>query len=911
MIDDQDNYEAYYANKLWTLLPAIYRALDTDQFNSNGPLRELVNRIGAKAAVLRRSIDRLWEDQSIETCDDWVIAYIGDLVATNLVNNLDTRSQRVDVARTIYYRRRKGTLGVLEEIAANITGWDAKVVEFFRRLGRTRHNLDPALGLSLAPGDAVFQLQVAEGLIGSLTGTGIGGLADLRNVNGASKVGTAFDEFFHTADFRRGQARVGWYSIPRLGVFLWRLISFDVGPTTPVPVHGCPGWYTFDPTGRDIPLFAASRTSASYGDNWASPAEGQLPTPISQALFDAQDPANPLYPVVMGVYPSPAPDATAAPLSRHLQVRPPHGRFYASHHAPVSHRVWTTYHYGFSSEIGAGPYDRRVGQATLPAPTPETLFSGGHTALGGSNAIPPTGTVTITDSLTYTEVHHVPVLGQLTVRAGVKQRPIIRPTPSGGPWAQWKFTGPKATDAEASCLVLDGLLLTGTDIILDGNFDCVTLSCCTLDPGSVPVKPGSKVFAVAADGRDLVPCRLWIDGTVNTLTIDRCITGPIRTRGSGTVQTLTVTDSILQAIPTAGSWPIEHCHIKDLIGFIERLLAVGRAVLEHLRAAGCRGSSASWETCPSPQPPPRSGEGEQSRSPPCQSPHFGRLAPPLRFGEGVGGRGSFSTAGGVAEAPARRAAEPGECPAGGTIHLRSAGVPGRAAVGDDAALAGAARLPDEPGAEPEPPPVGGRAAPGAGRYGPGVQRWRRDPVALHRPRSHRGPSTPGQRVHPRGTGASGRLAARLRPLHGLGRRQRSASAVRKCPHSARRGAIHIHRFRAAGLLPAAGDGRRSDPAAARTTSALSADDLEGGARWLRDGRFFPRPEPHQGARVADQVPGIHAGRVGPGPRLRDLRFARALPVVPPSSQPLSPISGERAASAGRPGSQRTDPCRAT
>ena len=74
-----------------------------------------------------------------------MIPYIADLLATNLVNSLDARGQRVDVAKTIYYRRRKGTLAVLEEIAANITGWDARAVEFFRRMGRTRHNLDPAI----------------------------------------------------------------------------------------------------------------------------------------------------------------------------------------------------------------------------------------------------------------------------------------------------------------------------------------------------------------------------------------------------------------------------------------------------------------------------------------------------------------------------------------------------------------------------------------------------------------------------------------------------------------------------------------------------------------------------------------------------------------------------------------------
>jgi hypothetical protein len=68
---DLDHYESYYADKLWGLLPAVYRAEDTDAFDQNGPLRELVNRIGAQAAILRRSIDRMWEDQSIETCDDW------------------------------------------------------------------------------------------------------------------------------------------------------------------------------------------------------------------------------------------------------------------------------------------------------------------------------------------------------------------------------------------------------------------------------------------------------------------------------------------------------------------------------------------------------------------------------------------------------------------------------------------------------------------------------------------------------------------------------------------------------------------------------------------------------------------------------------------------------------------------
>src|SRR5664279_3204352 len=72
MIDD--GYAQWYSDRIWHLLPAVYRSLDVEATpDSPGPLRELVNRIGTQAAVVRRSIDRLGENQSIETCDDWVI----------------------------------------------------------------------------------------------------------------------------------------------------------------------------------------------------------------------------------------------------------------------------------------------------------------------------------------------------------------------------------------------------------------------------------------------------------------------------------------------------------------------------------------------------------------------------------------------------------------------------------------------------------------------------------------------------------------------------------------------------------------------------------------------------------------------------------------------------------------------
>jgi hypothetical protein len=582
-----DNYDVYYADKLWTLLPAVYRVQDTDEFGATGPLRELVNRIGAQAAILRRSIDRMWDDQSIETCDDWVIPYIADLLDTQLVAGLDPRGQRLDVAKTIYYRRRKGTVAILEEIAADITGWDAKVVEFFRRLGRTRHGLDPPIGLAFSAADDVAVLQTAEGLVGARTRSPIGGFADLRDAHGARQAHTAFDEYFHYADMRAGQGRFGWHNIPHLGVFLWRLESFPVGPVTPVPVLGCPGWFTFDPTGRDVPLFAAARASNQFGDAWTSPVEGQLPGPISQALLDADLAAGAdglaLYPSVMSVaseFFSP-PDQVVLPASA-LLLRPARGRFATVGPLPPGNGpLVASYHYGFPSEIGAGPYDRRIGALAVATPAPAVSRAGG----GGSLLLPPTGTLTIGDSLTYAGASGMPVLGALTLRADNRERPLIRFAPDAAPLV--------LTGTAGSCLTLDGLFFSGQDIVLRGTFDRVTLSCCTLDPGSAAstaavadalASPPGSVFAVAADGQALSATRLWIEATVGELTADRCVLGPLRTRSGGTVGTLAVSNSVVQGIRTSGPGPLVVADVKDTQRLERRLQAGLDPVAAYLRA---------------------------------------------------------------------------------------------------------------------------------------------------------------------------------------------------------------------------------------------------------------------------------------------------------------------------------------
>jgi hypothetical protein len=559
-----DGYDAYYAERLWQLLPAVYRTADTDSFVTPGPLRELLNRIGAQVAVVRRSIDRLWADQSIEACDDWVIPYLGDLLGTNLVTHLDARAQRLDVAKTVRYRRRKGTLGVLEDLTLDVTGWTACLAEAFRGLARTRHGLDPVIGpagFPQADPAVVAQMLQAEGLTGRLTGSPAGGFADLRSSHGAALAGSAFDESFHTADVRAGRGAVGHFGIPKLLVFLWRLASFPVVAGTPVAVAGHADQYVFDPTGREIPLFLPP--APDLGDlpgDQAMPREWQVPGPLTSSL-DAAITGRGAAPRL------PYPD-TSVPVRYALggdwqltSVWPETGRFAATPPTPAE-PLTVSYQYGFSSTVGAGPYDRSL----LPDPPDtvgaETVRSGG-TGLDSALAdAGPTATVTLGDSAAPDSATYAakadpgssaePIVS-LLVRAGPEMRPVLRPPAGTAPWV---FTG--GGEAE---LVLDGLTVSGCDIVLRGSFDTVRLTACTIDPGTAG--PGSPPLATAADGVPLAPCRIFVEadpdapagdrGAIRRLVVDHCILGPVRTRFGGSVENVIVTDSIVQGLPaTAG-----------------------------------------------------------------------------------------------------------------------------------------------------------------------------------------------------------------------------------------------------------------------------------------------------------------------------------------------------------------------
>lgn len=224
---------------LYELLPAVYR-IDDDQ--QGLPLKALCNLVSDEANRLKRDITGLWDDFFIETCADWVIPYIGDLVGNNPLYEA-VRGRRADVAKTIYYRRRKGTLPMLEELARDVTGWSAHAVAFFEQLGWTQ-NLNH-LRDEPAPNPARRNPNAVDRV----------GTVHLRNADALDRLDGPFDIVTHTVDVRTIRRTQGWYSIRNIGFFLWRLGSYRVRNGDPrvsaVAAYG----FHFSPLGNPTPLF--------------------------------------------------------------------------------------------------------------------------------------------------------------------------------------------------------------------------------------------------------------------------------------------------------------------------------------------------------------------------------------------------------------------------------------------------------------------------------------------------------------------------------------------------------------------------------------------------------------------------------------------------------------------------------
>ena len=95
-----DGMSTLTAERLYALLPAVYRVRDAEQ---GEPLRALLGAVAQEFAALEENVEQLYDDQFIETCADWVAPYIGDLIGYRPLHGVapTIASPRAEVANTI------------------------------------------------------------------------------------------------------------------------------------------------------------------------------------------------------------------------------------------------------------------------------------------------------------------------------------------------------------------------------------------------------------------------------------------------------------------------------------------------------------------------------------------------------------------------------------------------------------------------------------------------------------------------------------------------------------------------------------------------------------------------------------------------------------------------------------------
>jgi hypothetical protein len=434
-------------------------------------------------------------------------------------------------------------------LIADITGWDGVVREEFRRLARTWHGLD-----------AKPQTQ-----LGKFTRTPLGGYADLRRQRGSELAGGPFDEYCHTADVRLQRGLDGIYNLAKLAFYLYRLHAYPVTAVRSVAAGQNGLAFTFDPSGRDVPLFSRRDRAEKYNwDEWNTALEWQLPAPIRCRVLGDAEARDALIPDsirVPGVATSQIVSGSlknwnAAAPGKELVIDPERGRMLFMGALPPAEAPLVDYWYGFSAAIGAGSY-RRAGLASLLTVTRKNgnPIAAPDIPQGSANAM---GVLELGDNSTFTTVADRAGILNTQIQAHDPSRPYIRLQ------ADWTLDSSPNTNA---LLTLDGLWIgagTNASLILAGDYQTVTIRRATLDPGDAVLSA--------------VP--LVITGHIDTLVIDHAIAGPIVLKG-GSLRQLQVSDSILQSIASG----VPAIDLPDSTVIMRRATVFGEVKADRLDAS--------------------------------------------------------------------------------------------------------------------------------------------------------------------------------------------------------------------------------------------------------------------------------------------------------------------------------------
>lgn len=588
-------------DRLYKLLPYIYQLRDHDQ---GEPLRALLQVISEQVEIVGEDIDQLYENWFIETCEDWVVPYIADLIGYTPVHEAGepgeiTTSQgklrnkilipRREVANTIRYRRRKGSLALLELLANDVADWPARAVEFYKLLSYTQ-----ALQFykPLDHTQATHRKHCNRGHT-----------LDLRRGDALDRLDGPFDELAHTVDVRRINSYLtqGRYNIPSIGLFAWRLKTYSVTgmPVTSLEQRNC---FTFSVLGNNTPLYT----------NWQRELEPtqiagefNLPVPIRRHAFaettviDALEKQRaaaayygedkslliwaPDWPAKDAVQPIPRENIIPADLSDWNRYRPVKdtvavdpelGRILFPPRQIPRKGVKVSYFYGFSADMGGGEYVRKLSQ---PLEDTQIYSVGAKQQLSSieealeqwrihfenakdeaekmklQNAI-----IEIVDSGLYEERLNIELKAKqsLQIRAANQKRPVIhlfdRPD-------QFRVSGEKD-----SYFTLDGLLITGRGLQVEGAIAGVLIRHSTLVPGWSldPDCEPSQLEEPSIEITNANPCVTIEHSIVGSIqvNIDEVGLDPIRVRISDSILDATGSDCDGPACEAIGAFGTSIAH---------------------------------------------------------------------------------------------------------------------------------------------------------------------------------------------------------------------------------------------------------------------------------------------------------------------------------------------------------------
>lgn len=440
-------------DRLYALLPRHHRREDVAQ---GEPLRALLRLLARQVDVVEDDIAQLYDNWFVETAEDWVVPYLAELIGYRPVHELGAAIDpddpgvaalarvlvpRREVANTVAYRRRKGTLTLLEQLSRDVAGWPARAVAYGPLTAVTQHleSLWPARGRTI----------------------------DLRDGGALERLGGPFDPHAHTPDVRRvgSLRRQGLHNLPHVAVFVWRLQALLVDRTPGYCVEAAgPRCYTFSILGNDAPLYQPGASPATLGDPPRPVAPVDLPLAITRRAFevhDGEEPrANPDHYGPEAAFAVWAPDwphrgaAQPVPIERivpadmsdwhydpapgRLAVDPELGRFAFPRRQLPRRGVRVRYHYAAVAELGGGSYLRVLttpdGAVTYRVRAMEP-GDGEHPSIGAAlqawrdaEPRPPAAVIEIQDSQVYTEALAIELDADesLQLRAANRQRPVLR-----------------------------------------------------------------------------------------------------------------------------------------------------------------------------------------------------------------------------------------------------------------------------------------------------------------------------------------------------------------------------------------------------------------------------------------------------------------------------------------------------